>query len=143
MDQVLVRVVSAHHSAAGADDGEESSAENDESLIVRVDTPTMSLLATGDVEQAGQQAALSDPAALRVDVLKVPHHGSARQDPDFLRATGARIAIVSVGADNAYGHPTAGTLRDLSDDGMEVVRTDEHGSIALSHQGEWTLTTQR
>ena len=42
---------------------------------------------------------------LRVDVLKVPHHGSRYQDPDLLDGLGARLAVVSVGRDNDYGHP--------------------------------------
>jgi len=140
---VHVTVVSAWQSDGVSADGEESSAQNDESLIVRADLPTMSLLVTGDVEVAGQQAALSNSEALKVDILKVPHHGSARQDPDFLEATQARIALVSVGKDNTYGHPAQKTVKELVNDSMEVVRTDEHGSITVSHQGKWSVTTQK
>ena len=121
----------------------ESSGENDESLILRVESPEMTLLDTGDVEIAGQQAALKNPSALVVDVLKVPHHGSGTQDPDFLQATHARIALISVGAGNSYGHPADKTVKELVNDGMEVVRTDEHGSIAISHSQTWTITTQK
>jgi len=139
-----ITVVSAWQSnATESSNGEESSGENDQSLIVRVDSPDMSLLDTGDVEILGQQAALKDPADLVVDVLKVPHHGSARQDPDFLEATHAAIALISVGANNSYGHPADKTVKELVNDGMEVVRTDEHGSIALSHEGTWKITTQK
>ena len=139
-----ILVVSAWQSdASESNNGEESSGENDQSLIVRVDCPDMSLLDTGDVEILGQQTALKDPADLMVDVLKVPHHGSARQDPDFLAATHASIALISVGANNSYGHPADKTVKELVNDGMEVVRTDEHGSIALSHEGTWTITTQK
>ena len=49
----------------------------------------------------------ADGDDLPADVLKVPHHGSADADPDFLAASGARVALISVGADNTYGHPTA------------------------------------
>ena len=45
------------------------------------------------------------PAALRADVLKVPHHGSAYQDPELLDVADPAVAVVSVGADNSYGHP--------------------------------------
>ena len=141
---LTITVVSAWQSNIGeSSNGEESSADNDQSLIVRVDSPEMSLLDTGDVEILGQQTALKDPADLVVDVLKVPHHGSARQDPDFLAATHASIALISVGANNSYGHPADKTVKELVNDGMEVVRTDEHGSIALSHEGTWTITTQK
>jgi len=138
-----ITVVSAWQSSGFSDDGEESSGENDESLILRVDSPEMSLLDTGDVEILGQQAALKDPSTLRVDVLKVPHHGSGRQDPAFLQATHARIALISVGEANTYGHPADRTVKELVNEEMEVIRTDEHGSIALSHQGKWSITTQK
>ena len=140
---VRLTVISAPQLAVEMSNGEESSSENDESIISRVDTPQMSLLDTGDVEVAGQQTAMADPSLLRVDVLKVPHHGSARQDPDFLEATHARIALIGVGANNAYGHPADRTVKELVNDGMEVMRTDEHGSIALSHDSQWQITTQK
>jgi competence protein ComEC len=47
------------------------------------------LLLTGDVEPPGQQAILRTGAELRADVLKIPHHGSAQQDPAFIAATHA------------------------------------------------------
>jgi len=130
--QARILVVSAWRPVGSAGDGEESSSDNDGSLIVRVDVSGISLLDTGDVEVAGQQAALADPAALRVDVLKVPHHGSSRQDPGFLAATGARIALISVGESNPYGHPADKTVKALVGDGMTVVRTDRSGSITIS-----------
>jgi len=139
-----ITVVSAWQSGVvESSNGEESSEDNDQSLIVRVDSPEMSMLDTGDVEILGQQTALKNPADLEVDVLKVPHHGSARQDPDFLEATHASIALISVGANNSYGHPADKTVKELVNDGMEVVRTDEHGSISLSREGTWTITTQK
>jgi len=139
--QVHVTVVSAWQSTGSASNGEESSAENNESLILRFDTPQMSLLDTGDVEVDGQRAALAYGDELKVDILKVPHHGSSRQDPDFLRATGATIALIGVGAGNPYGHPADKTVKELVNDGMEVVRTDEHGSMAIAHESSWSITT--
>jgi competence protein ComEC len=136
-------IVSAYQGGLTGDSGEESAAENDQSLIARVDTPTWSLLATGDVEILGQQAALEHPDWLAVDVVKVPHHGSARQDSGFLAATKASIALISVGADNGYGHPVPRIVKELIGDGMEVIRTDQHGSIALAKGDSWTITSQR
>jgi competence protein ComEC len=75
---------------------------------------------------------------LRADVLKVPHHGSSDADPEFLAASGARVALVSVGADNTYGHPTARTLTWLTGDGMRVHRTDREGDLAVvGSAGSW------
>ena len=138
-----VTVVSAWQGTTYADSAEESAAENNESIILRVDTPGMSLLDTGDVEPDGQRAALRNPGQVRVDVLKVPHHGSRSQDADFLKATGARIALLSVGLGNPYRHPADWTVKQLVNNGMEVVRTDEHGSIAVSRDPDWSITTQK
>ena len=77
------------------------------------------LLLTGDVEPPGQRASCGSGADLRADVLKVPHHGSSRQDPAFFAATGARLAVASAGLDNDYGHPAPRTVQlvaSLGDD---------------------------
>ena len=64
---------------------------------------------------------------LRVDVLKVPHHGSRYQDVPFLQSLGARLAVISVGADNDYGHPADATVDALEATGARVLRTDRDG----------------
>lgn len=115
--------------------GQESSAENDSSILARITTAGPSVLVTGDLETGGQEQALQAGLDLHADVLKVPHHGSAHQSPEFLRATGARVALVSVGAGNSYGHPAARTLETLTREGMRVVRTDEAGAIAVAPAG--------
>ncbi|MDR1386255.1 MAG: ComEC/Rec2 family competence protein, partial [Propionibacteriaceae bacterium] len=129
---------------AAFDLDEESSAANDASLVCRVVQDGLSLLATGDLELAGQQALLAAGVDLAVDVLKVPHHGSARQDDAFLAQTQARVALIGVGADNGYGHPAASALRRLAELGATVARTDQHGSVAVSQRaGELVLVSQR
>jgi len=62
---------------------------------------------------------------------KVRHHGSADQDPAFLAAVGARVVLTSVGQGNTYGHPAAGTLGQLLDQGARSFRTDQDGDVAL------------
>ncbi len=124
----------------------ESSAENDSSVVGRASSAGLEMLVTGDVEPAGQRALLSavGERALRADVLKVPHHGSSRQDSGFLEATGARLALISCGMNNSYGHPAAKTLRLLEGIGMQVLRTDRQGSIAIaSSAGRPTIIVQR
>ena len=113
-------------------------------VVLAVHTSGVSLLLTGDVETPAQDALLRwDERVLRADVLKVPHHGSADQDPDFLTAVRPRLAIVSVGADNDYGHPAVSTLDILSDEGATVARTDESGEIAVVvRDGELTMSTR-
>jgi competence protein ComEC len=64
-------------------------------------------------------------------VLKVPHHGSAHQDPGFAAAVRPRVAVVSVGVGNDYGQPNPGLLRSLARDGARVARTDTDGDVAI------------
>jgi competence protein ComEC len=129
---------------SAVDDAGGDEAVNDSSVVLAVRTSGVSLLLTGDVEAPAQAALLQwDARALRADVLKVPHHGSADQDPDFLSAVRPRLAIVSVGVDNDYGHPAPSTLDVLSDGGATVARTDESGDIAVVvRDGELTMMTR-
>jgi competence protein ComEC len=102
------------------------------------------LLLTGDVEPPGQHAILATGADLRADVLKIPHHGSARQDADFLGATHARVAIASAGLGNDYGHPAPRTIGLVRSLGMTLLRTDTQGSVAITlRDGSIGAVTQR
>jgi competence protein ComEC len=114
-----------------AADEDESSEQNDSSLVIMVMTAGFRLLLTGDVEPPGQQAIVSSGADLEADVLKIPHHGSAHQDPAFIAASHARLAIASAGLDNDYGHPAPRTIQLVRSLGMTLLRTDQNGSIAV------------
>ena len=73
-----------------------------------------SFLLTGDLEAAGEEALLRSDAALASTVLKVPHHGSRTSTtPAFLREVQPAIAIISVGQDNPYGHPSPAVIDRL------------------------------
>jgi competence protein ComEC len=109
-----------------------------------VHAPGLRILLTGDLEPAGQAALRASGADLRADVLKIPHHGSARQDPEFFAATGARLAVASAGRENDYGHPAPRTVQLAQSYGMTVLRTDQQGSAAVAVQdGRLTAVTQR
>jgi competence protein ComEC len=110
----------------------EGSAANDASTVLLVETRGVRILASGDIEPPAQSMLRRAVPNLTVDVLKVPHHGSADQDPELLRSLGARVAIVSVGEDNTYGHPAAATLDLLEEAGMLVARTDLQGDVAIT-----------
>ena len=101
------------------------------------------MLLTGDLEPESQRAVLAAGSDIHADVLKVPHHGSANQDERFLESTGARLALVSAGIDNDYGHPAPSTLTLLQHLGMTIARTDTGGSIAVTRTptGALALTT--
>lgn len=118
---------------SGADsawDGDGSTANN-ASVVMLVKVHGVTLLLGGDAEPEEQTDILDTDAGLAIDVLKVPHHGSARQDPDFLAASGAPLSLISVGADNDYGHPASQTLALLRRLGAHVYRTDLDGDIAV------------
>jgi competence protein ComEC len=112
----------------------ESDNPNDLSLVLLVEVRGVRLLLTGDVEPPGQAALQRAWPTLAVDVLKVPHHGSRHQDLDWLLGLGARVAVVSAGADNDYGHPSPDTVRPLEGAGLELLRTDLHGDVAVTVQ---------
>jgi competence protein ComEC len=109
----------------------EGSAPNNASIVMLVDTEGVRLLLCGDVEPPAQRALLSTWAAGPVDVLKVAHHGSAYQAPELLAAVRPRVAVISVGAQNDYGHPARRTLRALARIGAVVRRTDRDGTVAV------------
>lgn len=122
----------------------ESSTENDASLVLRVTTGDVAVLLAGDSEDTGQARLLALGERADVDVLLVPHHGSGRQSPEFLRTTTPEAALVSVGADNDYGHPTARTLKLVEGLGARVFRTDRLGSVAVAGApGRLRVTSQR
>ncbi|MGY1697556.1 ComEC/Rec2 family competence protein [Geodermatophilus sp. SYSU D00814] len=104
---------------------------NDLSLVVRLTHRGVRVLLTGDLSATAEARLLDRGVDLRADVLKVPHHGSGDVDPAFPAATGARVALVSVGADNPYGHPAPGLLSVLSRSGMRVHRTGQQGDLAV------------
>ena len=91
----------------------EGSAPNNASIVMLVDAAGVRMLLCGDIEPPAQRALLSTWAAGPVDVLKVAHHGSAYQSPELMAALRPRVAVISVGADNDYGHPARRTLRAL------------------------------
>jgi competence protein ComEC len=109
----------------------EGSAPNNASLVLLADDAGVRMLLTGDVEPPAQRALLARWGAGPVDVLKVAHHGSAYQSPELLPAVRPRVALISVGAQNDYGHPARSTLRALQRWGVLVRRTDRDGTVAV------------
>jgi len=109
----------------------DGSTANDASVVLLVEVAGVRVLLTGDVEPDAQEALARAWPTLHVDVLKVPHHGSRYQDLAFLAGLGARLALVSVGKDNDYGHPAPETLTALAGTGAEVLRTDVDGDVVV------------
>jgi len=137
--QVLGPVPGTLSHESGEGDG---TGPNNASIVLLVSVQGVRLLLTGDVEPDAQKALARAWPGLQVDVLKVPHHGSRYQDLDWLLELGARVALVSVGADNDYGHPAAETLSPMQAAGLQVLRTDLDGDLAvIADQGQlWVRT---
>ena len=108
---------------------------NDSSIVLRLVYGTATILFVGDAEIPAQLDLLDDRDPVRAAVLKVPHHGSSTSDPSFLQAVDASIAVVSVGADNDYGHPVPETLEALRASGARVLRTDLAGEVTVTFEG--------
>ncbi|MFB4311093.1 ComEC/Rec2 family competence protein [Actinomadura sp. GTD37] len=102
---------------------------NNASIVLIARKPGFSALLAGDVETEAQR--VLEATVPHVQVLKVPHHGSRSQDPRFLAAAHASIALISVGEHNDYGHPSHTTLALLRGLGTRIHRTDQEGDIAI------------
>ncbi len=115
------------------------SVPNNASVVLDVRVAGLRLLLLGDVET--EAARVIDmrlralPEGPRADVLKVAHHGSARQDDRLLADIAPGLALISVGAGNDYGHPAAALLRRLASQGAVVARTDLSGDLAVVATG--------
>nr|WP_233157864.1 ComEC/Rec2 family competence protein [Actinokineospora bangkokensis] len=116
---------------------------NNRSVVLRAETAAGRVLLTGDVELDAQADLLTSGTDLAADIIKVPHHGSGYTSPEFLAAVGARVALVSVGADNRYGHPSPRTLDVLARMRALVVRTDRDGDSAVVPDGGQPAVVRR
>ena len=102
---------------------------NDSSIVLLGDYDGRRFLLTGDMED-DVDPLLLDRGLPVVDMLKVPHHGSATASSEaLLTALHPAVAVISVGADNAYGHPSQATLGRLRAHASAVLRTDQDGSV--------------
>ena len=104
---------------------------NNSSVIMRATVRGVRILLPGDAEIEAQRSVLAAGTDVSADVLKVPHHGSAYSDDRFLSAVHARLAVISVGLHNDYGHPSPLLLAELGKLGIPVRRTDQDGDIAV------------
>ncbi len=111
---------------------------NAASTVVRARFGDVRILLTGDAEAEEERWLLdANPQALRAQVLKVGHHGSRTSSTDdFIAAVGPRLALVSVGSANTYGHPSPEVMRRLASAGATVLRTDQLGTVILRTDGQ-------
>lgn len=105
---------------------------NESSICILFQREDCGILITGDRGELGESVLLKEHHIPDVDVLVVGHHGSAGSTTDeLLKATSPEIALISVGEDNRYGHPSQKVLDKLMEAGCEIFRTDLHGTIVF------------
>jgi competence protein ComEC len=116
--------------------------ENKSSLLMKLTYRGLSVLMTGDLGFAGEEALLSAyadrPALLRSSLLKVGHHGSRYSTgDDFLAAVAPRAAVIQVGR-NTFGHPHPDVLEKFRESGIMVYRNDRSGAILFQIEEDGT-----
>lgn len=106
---------------------------NELSAVVRLDHQGYSMLFTGDLGEIGEKQLLEQGIGVEADVLKVGHHGSRYSSSgEFLDAVAPKIAVISAGKDNRYGHPHGETLDRLKDHGADIFCTIECGAVSVT-----------
>jgi competence protein ComEC len=110
---------------------------NDYSVTIKLTYNDNEFLFPGDSEKLSEEEMLSNGIDLSSDVLKLGHHGSSSSSSsDFLDAVNPEYAVISVGADNKYGHPHEETLKAMADREIKVYRTDQQGTIVFTSDGQ-------
>jgi competence protein ComEC len=120
---------------------------NDNSLVVRIEYGRRALLFAGDAEAHAESVLLEHRERLHADVLKVAHHGSRTSSaPEFLHAVAPKLAVISAGAGNRFGHPHAEVVErlhaavphvlSLADTGSAIVETDGHALHVRTWSGQ-------
>jgi competence protein ComEC len=109
---------------------------NDYSAVVRLTYHKVSFLFTGDAERIAEQEMIGRQSNLRANVLKVGHHGSSSSShAAFMRQVAPEVAVISVGINNPYHHPSLATMKRLERMGVQIYRTDLHGTIQVITDG--------
>jgi len=114
-------------------------AKNDDSLVLKLQYNTDAVLLPGDAEKEAERGMLAQngQGELQADVLKIGHHGSKNSTTsEFLAAVKPRIAIISVGEGNPYGHPNTELLERLANANVRVLRTDRDGAVHILMNGK-------
>ena len=109
---------------------------NNDSIVLRLQLGERTLLLTGDIEMAGENAVLRANEVLRADVVKVAHHGSKTSSTEgFIAAAQPRFAVISVGQTSIFGHPNSEVVERWRRSGAQVLTTGNRGTITVTTDG--------
>lgn len=118
--------------------------DNNLSIISHLVYGADSFLFTGDAEAKEETELIKVWPDLKVDVLKVAHHGSKNSTSEsLLDKVKPKFSVISVGAKNRYGHPRPETLEKLKKIGAAILRTDLGGDIELESEGKGVITKSK
>jgi competence protein ComEC len=114
---------------------DDTGSTNNDSIVMRLVYGDVAFLLTGDIEATVEKELVRSGAYLRSSVLKLPHHGSnTSSSRAFLDAVRPQVAVISVGSDNDFGHPSREVLERLGKNTL-VYRTDQNGSVTVTSDG--------
>lgn len=109
---------------------------NNFSAVVKVDYGETSFVFTGDAEKEVEYELLDSGSDLKADVLKIGHHGSSTSSAySFIKAVNPKYGVISCGEGNDYGHPHTEVKDLLKKNSIELLRTDELGTIVITSDG--------
>lgn len=110
---------------------------NNNSVVIKLEYKNFSCLYTGDIE-SGRENQLVKTSNINLEsvIIKIPHHGSSTSSNSaFIKKVNPKVAIISCGQNNSYGHPNIKTLERLEKNGIDIYRTDINGTILINTDG--------
>jgi len=111
--------------------------ENNRSVVLRIVMGSRAFLLTGDIEAPAESSMVTGGGMLAADLVRVPHHGSRTSSTqEFIEATHAKYAVISVGRSSPFGHPHADVLSRWRGSGANVMTTGKRGMISVSTDGK-------
>ncbi|HXN71119.1 MAG TPA: DNA internalization-related competence protein ComEC/Rec2 [Candidatus Acidoferrales bacterium] len=111
-------------------------AANDNSLVIRLKDNAVRFLLPGDIEKKVEAGLVRDGSEINADFLKVPHHGSKTSSIEaFVTSVSPRVAVVSVGEGNQFGHPVEDVVARYARAGVRFLRTDRDGEVTALTDG--------
>jgi competence protein ComEC len=128
---VITTIISPGPATASIDE------PNNHSIVLHLRLGRISFLLPGDIEEPVERNLVLSHTPLAATVLKSPHHGSKTSSTEmFLDEVNPQVVVISVGEDNQFGHPSPEVLDRYAERGSSVFRTDEHGTIEFSTDGQ-------
>jgi len=135
-ERYRIYVLHPYEDFYAASSAEEYATQNNDSLVLKVESDSASMLFTGDIENEAEADILYHGTRLKSDIIKVPHHGGRTSSSEgFIHAVGPEVAVISAGRGNSYGHPHKDTLERYERAGARVFRTDVNGAVRITSDG--------